>query len=1392
MEPLLRYVLPAKIAVAIDQFADGHRRGATIALQSRDFAPAVANAYKAALTIEGFGVGGGGGKDVRVALNAAAAKLLAEREASRPPSHPPRTDAEVEVLDRIEAFAKDKRKMHRRLIEEKERERRSLAKLIEREEKEWAREMDRRNRGHQLQQQQQQQSQQYGQQYQNGAPSNDNGVVVGSGNKYLELGGVGSSDDTLSGVLDIGVTNDYTAADGAAANANTKNLNDDLVLNSSFDTEEEVKKEDGKVRKGSTTKKAMLAALDADIARLEALCAAGVTDEERRGIVEAVIVATAEAYDAEEQRRARLYEEEDQRRANANGDGELGNNRSGKSGPLSPRQEKREQKEQKLREKERAKKIELPRPTLFLDAVGVRCPLHNTLLYERFQTDCSVDARDCFVVHHNTRCLNQVGRIYACPAYITAPPPTRSLGAVLSGFFFSKKGEDDENIKKSKEGGGADNSSESAAAAASSQRVECPYALCEQHLKVTFGQWGRIQLHTAIIQFTRLGPIGCVASLVFILEPILYFPIVQTCLLFLTCHQSFACLFPHCWDTPDGAFIVAAAVVATVGAMVGIGIPFVLYVALRRRHAALGPIFHKRAYQHAYRAAESDSDAEEEGGNGNGSNTNDTTNGSNNANGATNDTPIADKKSAASGAADEKTNTTNGKKPSFYRQKLLPSSSAATKKGGAAAAKYRAAAAAAADAEADSDAERAEAAAEALRRKFETDERYFPFRIGGGGGVEAATGVSSSSKMAKPSSSSSQHHPKNFEFLQQSQSQSFNAPQQQQQTTFYGPLDPRDEAMDPRVRREVMRAAEYAPPSDLLSRIARRLLSKATDLSIEPEAEAEGEGGAEGGHPNNTAALCRPPIGVLEAFAATHGNFEAGGAGGGDWGDDDNGRRPSVSLQHTPPPQKHGGDPATAAVTAAANARSAALVSKEMDTLKRSKSLGRMLRHAQQRVAALRDAALQRQAESEPYAPFGGFARRLGALLMIASPLSQTSQKQQQKHHSGEKERVAAESFAASLQTTVAALRSRDQRALQRQARGLNRAEVVDLEEWMRLLNEDTTPLRQLYRFLEYEYMALPPFLQLYKTAVLLPAVLMAPGSLAQLAASAAVEVGFGVFIFYSRPYVSAWVDVLYRAASAHAIALIGLAAVGRATAAARGGGNNNGGSSDEDGSGGATIAGTAMTVATSVYLAFVVCILGASTVWPIVQFGLRQASVERRLGRVGMRVSDLASLLLNPFAHFGRSVAPCEMHSLMTTKEKARSGWRIVDESQKEREKEEEEMGIEARAAEEEQAAALSKGRSATTNNKNDSAVSRFISFVLCRGGKSKRPRTSNNDLEGSRDASAAEAAELRRRVLREVLRRQLAAVGAPLGTDEGLLTAALLPAVDNTVAAPSLTSGQ
>jgi hypothetical protein len=185
-------------------------------------------------------------------------------------------------------------------------------------------------------------------------------------------------------------------------------------------------------------------------------------------------------------------------------------------------------------------------------------------------------------------------------------------------------------------------------------------------------------------------------------------------------------------------------------------------------------------------------------------------------------------------------------------------------------------------------------------------------------------------------------------------------------------------------------------------------------------------------------------------------------------------------------------------------------------------------------------------------------------------------------------------------------------------ATSVPRLSQVSFDEWERYLGVDTSNLFPLYYMLEFEWMFLPPLILVHKAAILAPNVLMEDESLPQFVLTAVVETFFAIFVFWTQPYLNPWVDTIYRAGSVHNIGLLGLISYSRALAA-------SGDSEDLD---------IIMVTWTAVYLGFVVVLLVATVLVPVVGIVAQQVNVGRQMERVGMRTIDLSSLFLNPLLH--------------------------------------------------------------------------------------------------------------------------------------------------------------
>ena len=178
--------------------------------------------------------------------------------------------------------------------------------------------------------------------------------------------------------------------------------------------------------------------------------------------------------------------------------------------------------------------------------------------------------------------------------------------------------------------------------------------------------------------------------------------------------------------------------------------------------------------------------------------------------------------------------------------------------------------------------------------------------------------------------------------------------------------------------------------------------------------------------------------------------------------------------------------------------------------------------------------------------------------------------------------------------------------------------DVLSMPEWERFLAVDLSKMKTLYETLEFEWMNLTPFLLLQKVAVLAPLVYLAEESMTQFIVSASVEIAFGLFMFWSQPYVNPWVDTMYRAGSVHNIGLLGWAALHRVLLS-RG---------DDEG------LSLLMLLWTTCYMMFVAALFIATVIVPTLSVVVNQVIVGRQMARVGMRTVDLSSLFLNPMLH--------------------------------------------------------------------------------------------------------------------------------------------------------------
>ena len=190
------------------------------------------------------------------------------------------------------------------------------------------------------------------------------------------------------------------------------------------------------------------------------------------------------------------------------------------------------------------------------------------------------------------------------------------------------------------------------------------------------------------------------------------------------------------------------------------------------------------------------------------------------------------------------------------------------------------------------------------------------------------------------------------------------------------------------------------------------------------------------------------------------------------------------------------------------------------------------------------------------------------------------------------------------------------------------RLSTLSTDEWDRFLAADESFLVHTYKTLEYEWMTFSPLLLVYKLILLCPLTFIEANTFSQMAAVCCVELLFGIFIFWSQPYLNPWVDTMYRAGAVHSVVLLGLTCWHLVLQA-------NGDSSG---------LGLSMLVCTSIYMCFVVLMLLLTVVWPMVSYGVQQLRVESQLQRIGLRSKDLSSLLLNPLIHDAATLSPQEL----------------------------------------------------------------------------------------------------------------------------------------------------
>ena len=130
----------------------------------------------------------------------------------------------------------------------------------------------------------------------------------------------------------------------------------------------------------------------------------------------------------------------------------------------------------------------------------------------------------------------------------------------------------------------------------------CMYAMCEKHFRSKAVEKMLANFRAFYRALLGENAILVIASFALLATTAVYGPSIKTALMIISCHPYFQCLFPQCWETRplEQSFAVAATLCIALVACLGLGLPFMLAVLLRRRLGHLECIFFSREYDNMY------------------------------------------------------------------------------------------------------------------------------------------------------------------------------------------------------------------------------------------------------------------------------------------------------------------------------------------------------------------------------------------------------------------------------------------------------------------------------------------------------------------------------------------------------------------------------------------------------------------------------------------------------------------------------------------------------------------------------------------------------------------------------------------------------------------------
>jgi hypothetical protein len=135
--------------------------------------------------------------------------------------------------------------------------------------------------------------------------------------------------------------------------------------------------------------------------------------------------------------------------------------------------------------------------------------------------------------------------------------------------------------------------------------TQCNFALCGRHYR------GSLRDHLVAVALGEIRAaidgggrrMATVAGLALGLA--VYQPFVKTAIMVLSCHPFYQCTLGTCWAARTQLFVLSAYLALVVILFLGVGLPLVLFLLLRRRHRMMGDVFFAAEFRGRFGDAES-------------------------------------------------------------------------------------------------------------------------------------------------------------------------------------------------------------------------------------------------------------------------------------------------------------------------------------------------------------------------------------------------------------------------------------------------------------------------------------------------------------------------------------------------------------------------------------------------------------------------------------------------------------------------------------------------------------------------------------------------------------------------------------------------------------------